>query len=293
MSCPALKSVRFASPAASSWTPGGVAARTRHRRLPELGSTRRRRSRARPAPSRPQPPQCCHPTSRQESAPDSMDCGSCPRSPCPSCEPTEQAQEAPSCRRSPHRRSAAGEQCQSPLEPAGSASAPDAWSISARWPKHFTLTIADGSFAVERNQTQIEEEALLDGIYVIRTDQPATRLAPAAGMRAYKQLKVNERSFKEMKSTLEIRPIHHRLADRVRAHVFLCMLARYVQFELADGSLPCCSKTTPRSRRLTRPRPPDARRPPTPKPPAPAPQTGSPRTPSKTTRPSSKHAPSN
>ena len=57
-------------------------------------------------------------------------------------------------------------------------------------------------------------------------------------MRAYKQLKVNERSFKEMKSTLEIRPVHHRLEDRVRAHVFLCMLARYVQFELTRRLAP-------------------------------------------------------
>ena len=99
--------------------------------------------------------------------------------------------------------------------------------------KHFTLTITDASFGYERNQAQIDEEALLDGIYVIRTQEPASRISSAAVVRAYKQLKVNERSFKEMKSTLEIRPVHHRLNDRVRAHVFLCMLARYVQFELA------------------------------------------------------------
>ena len=99
--------------------------------------------------------------------------------------------------------------------------------------KHFTLTISDGAFSYQRNQPQIDEEALLDGIYVIRTQEPASRIGSAAVVRAYKQLKVNERSFKEMKSTLEIRPVHHRLADRVRAHAFLCMLARYVQFELA------------------------------------------------------------
>jgi len=57
-------------------------------------------------------------------------------------------------------------------------------------------------------------------------------------VRAYKQLKVNERSFREMKSGLEIRPIHHRLKDRVRAHVFPCMLARYVQFELEQRLAP-------------------------------------------------------
>ncbi len=98
--------------------------------------------------------------------------------------------------------------------------------------KHFTLQIADGAFTFNRNQPQIDEEALLDGVYVIRTAEPATRISSAAVVRAYKQLKVNERCFREMKTPLEIRPVHHRLADRVRAHMFLCMLACYVQFEL-------------------------------------------------------------
>jgi hypothetical protein len=104
--------------------------------------------------------------------------------------------------------------------------------------KHFMLTITDGAFSYERNEAQIDEEALLDGIYVIRTGEPASRIGSAAVVRAYKQLKVNERSFKEMKTTLEIRPVHHRLKDRVRAHVFLCMLARYVQFELTRRLAP-------------------------------------------------------
>lgn len=104
--------------------------------------------------------------------------------------------------------------------------------------KHFTLEIADGAFSYERNQARIDEEALLDGIYVIRTQEPASRIGSHAVVRAYKQLKVNERSFKEMKSTLEIRPVHHRLEDRVRSHVFLCMLARYVQFELTRRLAP-------------------------------------------------------
>jgi hypothetical protein len=104
--------------------------------------------------------------------------------------------------------------------------------------KHFTLTIHDGSFAYQRNQPQIDEEALLDGVYILRTDQPQKRIGSAAVVRAYKGLKVNERAFKEMKSTLELRPIHHRLEDRVRAHVFLCMLARYVQFELEQRLAP-------------------------------------------------------
>lgn len=104
--------------------------------------------------------------------------------------------------------------------------------------KHFTLKIADGSFSYQRNQAQIDEEALLDGIYVIRTAEPASRIGSAAVVRAYKQLKVNERTFKVMKTPLEIRPIHHRLEDRVRAHAFLCMLAAYIQFELTRRLAP-------------------------------------------------------
>jgi len=104
--------------------------------------------------------------------------------------------------------------------------------------KHFTLHIADGSFAYERDQPQIDEEGLLDGIYVLRTAEPPSRIGSAAVVRAYKQLKVNERAFREMKSALEIRPIHHRLADRVRAHVFICMLACYLRFELASRLAP-------------------------------------------------------
>ena len=104
--------------------------------------------------------------------------------------------------------------------------------------KHFTLEIADGTFSYERNTTTIEQEALFDGIYMLRTDQPATRIPASALVRAYKQLKVNEHAFREMKTPLEIRPIHHRLKDRVRAHVFLCMLACYVQYELATRLAP-------------------------------------------------------
>jgi DDE family transposase len=104
--------------------------------------------------------------------------------------------------------------------------------------KHFTLTITDASFTYERNQAQIDEEALLDGIYILRTDQPTTQIGSAAVVRAYKGLKVNERSFKQMKSAIEIRPVHHRLTDRVRAHAFLCLLARYVQYELEQRLAP-------------------------------------------------------
>jgi hypothetical protein len=98
--------------------------------------------------------------------------------------------------------------------------------------KHFTLTITDGTFAYERKTEQITQEAALDGLYAIRTTLPADRLGTSAAVRAYKQLKMAERAFRTMKDTIEIRPIHHHLETRVRAHIFLCMLAYYVSFEL-------------------------------------------------------------
>ena len=98
--------------------------------------------------------------------------------------------------------------------------------------KHFTLQIADGAFAYQRKTEQINTEAALDGLYAIRTTLPAQTLGASAAVRAYKQLKMAERAFGTMKDTIEIRPIHHHLETRVRAHVFLCMLAYYVAFEL-------------------------------------------------------------
>ena len=98
--------------------------------------------------------------------------------------------------------------------------------------KHFTLDIADGVFAYQRQTEQINTEAALDGLYAIRTTVAADRLGAPAAVRAYKQLKLAERAFRTMKDTIEIRPIHHHLETRVRAHVFLCMLAYYVSFEL-------------------------------------------------------------
>jgi hypothetical protein len=98
--------------------------------------------------------------------------------------------------------------------------------------KHFTLTITDGTFAYQRRTDQITAEAALDGLYVIRTTVTADKLGAPAAVRAYKQLKMAERAFRTMKDTIEIRPIHHHLEPRVRAHTFLCMLAYYVAFEL-------------------------------------------------------------
>jgi hypothetical protein len=127
--------------------------------------------------------------------------------------------------------------------PRGSLRAADAGTIGARAgrvinkykvAKHFTLQITDGAFAYERNTDQITNEATLDGLYVIRTTLPAERLGAPAAVRAYKQLKLAEHAFRTMKDTIEIRPIHHHLEDRVRAHVFLCMLAYYIAYELEE-----------------------------------------------------------
>ena len=104
--------------------------------------------------------------------------------------------------------------------------------------KHFELHIKDSAFSFQRKQAQIEEEATLDGLYVIRTTCPAEQLSSQAAVRAYKQLKMAERAFRTMKDTLEIRPIHHHLEPRVRAHIFLCMLAYYLTFELAQRLTP-------------------------------------------------------
>src|SRR6266542_2516903 len=104
--------------------------------------------------------------------------------------------------------------------------------------KHFELTITDTSFQFSRKQQQIDQEASLDGIYVLRTSVPDSRLSTSDVVRAYKQLKEVERAFRTLKGPLEIRPIHHRLEDRVRAHVFLCMLAYYLAWHLRQAWKP-------------------------------------------------------
>jgi transposase len=102
--------------------------------------------------------------------------------------------------------------------------------------KHFALDISDGNFAYARKTEQIAEEAALDGIYVLRSTVAADRLDAPDVVRAYKQLKEVERDFRALKGPeLEIRPIHHRLEQRVRAHVFLCMLALYVEWHLRQA----------------------------------------------------------
>ncbi|HEY6731668.1 MAG TPA: IS1634 family transposase [Solirubrobacterales bacterium] len=101
--------------------------------------------------------------------------------------------------------------------------------------KHFELEISDTSFSFSRKTDQIEAEAALDGIYVLRTSVPDTQLDPPEVVRSYKQLKEVERSFRTIKGPLELRPVHHRLEERVRAHVFLCALAYYLEWHLREA----------------------------------------------------------
>jgi hypothetical protein len=105
--------------------------------------------------------------------------------------------------------------------------------------KHFEITITDTSLAAERKQAQIEEEAQLDGIYVIRTPVPHAELDAAAVVIAYKNLKHVERDFRHIKSDdLDLRPVFHRLERRVKGHVLICMLAAYLTWHLRKAWAP-------------------------------------------------------
>ena len=99
--------------------------------------------------------------------------------------------------------------------------------------KHFTLTIRDGHLGWARKGDAIMNEEMLDGIYVIRTSEPVDRLTAADGVRSYKRLALVEQAFRSLKGIdLLVRPIHHRTAERVRAHILLCLLAYYVEWHL-------------------------------------------------------------
>jgi transposase len=105
--------------------------------------------------------------------------------------------------------------------------------------KHFILAIDDDRFGWERDEAKIAQEAALDGIYVIRTNVPADDLSAEQTVQAYKNLSRVEAGFRCFKSVdLKVRPINHRLADRVRAHIFLCMLAYYVEWHLKERLAP-------------------------------------------------------
>ena len=105
--------------------------------------------------------------------------------------------------------------------------------------KHFHLQISDDSFTYRRNAEAIEAEAALDGLYIVRTSLAADELDAEATVRAYKGLSVVERAFRSYKTVdLKVRPIYHYSAERVRAHVFLCMLAYYVEWHLRHKLAP-------------------------------------------------------
>jgi len=105
--------------------------------------------------------------------------------------------------------------------------------------KHFDVTITDDSLTVTRRQAQIDEEAALDGIYVIRTPVPDGQLDAPGVVTAYKNLKHVERDFRSIKADdLDLRPVFHRLEERVKAHVLICMLASYLTWHLRQTWAP-------------------------------------------------------
>ncbi len=102
--------------------------------------------------------------------------------------------------------------------------------------KHFELAIGENTFTFARKTDAIAAEAALDGLYIIRTSVPPTQMDSADCVRNYKSLANVERAFRSLKTIdLKVRPIHHRTADRVRAHIFLCMLAYYVEWHMREA----------------------------------------------------------
>ena len=153
--------------------------------------------------------------------------------------------------------------------------------------KHFTVTITDTTLAVQRRQDQIDAEAALDGFYVLRTPVPAHEMDAAAVVTAYKNLKYVERDFRHIKSDdLDLRPVFHRLEERVKAHVLICMLACYLTWHLRRAWAPLTftdenppiPDEVPRSLRTAPSPPPGVRPGRRPKPPASTTQPGSPTT---------------
>jgi hypothetical protein len=104
--------------------------------------------------------------------------------------------------------------------------------------KHFITSISEAAFSWQRDQDSIGAEAAFDGIYVLRTPVPAQTLEAAAAVAAYKDLSNVEQDFKVSKDDLDLRPIWHRLEDRVRAHVLICMLACYLAWHLRKAWAP-------------------------------------------------------
>jgi transposase len=110
---------------------------------------------------------------------------------------------------------------------------------SYKMKKHFDLDITDTAFSFTRKTAEIAAEAATDGIYVVRTSLPADTLTDADTVRSYKSLVLVERAFRCIKTVgLHVRPVYHWLADRVRAHVFLCMLAYYLEWHMRQRLAP-------------------------------------------------------
>ncbi len=124
--------------------------------------------------------------------------------------------------------------------PTRSACGSARWSTSTRSPSTSSSTIEDGAFAFKVNDERVAAEAALDGLYVIRTSVAADRHdAPSRRCCNYKRLAEVERAFRTLKGVdLQVRPIRHRLEERVRAHIFLCMLAYYVQWHMIEAWAP-------------------------------------------------------
>jgi hypothetical protein len=105
--------------------------------------------------------------------------------------------------------------------------------------KHFSCQFEEDHFRFERVQASIDRESELDGVYVIRTNVPAARASSEEAVHYYKELANVERAFRRLKSVdLKVRPIYHRIENRVRAHVFLCMLAYYVEWHMRRSLAP-------------------------------------------------------
>ena len=119
--------------------------------------------------------------------------------------------------------------------------------------KHFDLVIGENALSFSRKHESIAAEAALDGIYIIRTSVPATQMDAPTCVRNYKSLANVERAFRSVKTIdLKVRPIHHRLADRVRAHILLCMLAYYVEWHMREAWRELMFADTEQQAKLTR-----------------------------------------
>jgi len=111
--------------------------------------------------------------------------------------------------------------------------------VKYKMKKHFILHIEEDAFSFVRNEASIAKEAALDGFYVVRTSVSAERMDARETVRAYKSLSRVEQVFRSLKSVdLHVRPIYHHLNDRVRAHIFLCMLAYYVEWHMRQRLAP-------------------------------------------------------